>query len=137
VRSRYAIGGIIAAALLALLVGAAAASGGQVAGLTAQQCSQERAAIGKKAFRKRYGARRTMRSCVKRTRPQVVVAMGTAASACQDELDEGGTADFIDTYGDDATDSIDYAMSECVAEAVDEILNREDHLDDGSDEGSD
>jgi hypothetical protein len=123
--------------MLALPAGAAAASGGQVAGLTAQQCSQERAAIGKKAFRKRYGARHTMRNCTKRTRPQVVAAIGTASSQCEDELNQDGAMDFLDTYGDDPTDSIDYAVSECVAETVDQILNPEDYLDDGSDDVSD
>ena len=135
VRSRYAIGGIIAAALLGLPTGAAAVSGGQVAGLTAQQCSQERAAIGKRAFRKRYGARHTMRACAKRTRAQVVAAMGVASSECHDDLAEGGVPDFIDEYGDDPTDSVDSAVSECVAEIVDEILNPEDYLD-GSDDGT-
>ena len=134
---KYAIGGIAAAALLALPAGSAASLGGQVSSLTAQQCSQERAAIGKKAFRKRYGARRTMRACAKKTKAPVAAALGTANSDCQDELAENGVADFIDEYGDDVTDALDDAMAECVAEDVDEILNPEDYVDGGSDDGSD
>ncbi len=42
---RYAIGGIAAAALLALPAGAAASQGGQVTSLTAQQCAQEKAGM--------------------------------------------------------------------------------------------
>jgi len=136
VQLRYVIGGIAAAALL-LPAGAAASQGTQVASLTAQQCRQERAGIGKKAFRKRYGAKHTMRACTRRTRPQVVAALGSASSDCQAELAGSGIAQFIDDYGDDATDTLDNAMSECVAEAADETLNPEDYVDDGEDDGSD
>jgi len=137
VKVRYAIGGIAAAALLALPAGAAASQGGQVASLSAQQCNQERAAIGKKAFRKRYGAKHTMRACVRRTRPQVVAAVGTADSDCQQELAQSGVAEFIDDYGEDATDTLDNAMAECLDEDIDETLNPEDYEDDGEDDGSD
>jgi hypothetical protein len=137
VKVRYAIGGIAAAALLALPAGAAAAGGGQVTSLTAQQCAQEKAAIGKKAFRKRYGVKHPMRACAKRTKAQAAAALNTANSDCQDELAENGVADFIDEYGDDATDTVDNAMAECVAEDVDEILNPDDYVDDGTDDGSD
>jgi hypothetical protein len=137
VKLRYAIGGIAAAALIALPANAAASGGGQVIGLTAQQCSQERADLGKKAFRKRYGAKHTMRACAKRTRAQVVAAVATANTNCEDELAEIGTADFIDEYGDDPTDSLDNSMEECIAEDVDQTLNPDDYVDDGSDDGSD
>ena len=133
-RFRYAIGGIAAAALLALPASAAASSGGQVNSLTAQQCTQERATIGRRAFRRKYGARHTMRSCMRRTREQVVAAIGTANSDCQDELSGETPADFIDSYGADSTDTLDNAMAECVAEDVDQILNPLDpgNTDDGS-----
>jgi hypothetical protein len=130
VKLRYAIGGIAAAALLALPAGAAASQGGQVTSLAAQQCAQEKADIGKKAFRKRYGAKHTMRNCAKRTKGQVTAALGTANSDCQDELAENGLTDFIDDYGEDATDTLDNAMAECIDEAVDEILNPDDYVDD-------
>ena len=134
VKLRYAIGGIAAAALLALPAGAAASQGGQVNSLTAQQCSQEKAKIGKKAFRKKYGAKHTMRNCAKRTKPQVAVALDTAGSDCQAELAQSGLAEFIDDYGDDPTDTVDDAMPECIAEDVDQILNPDDYVDDEEDE---
>jgi hypothetical protein len=136
VKVRYAIGGIAAAALLALPAGAAASQGGQVTSLAAQQCNQERAGIGKKAFRKRYGARHTMRACAKRTRPGVTAALSTAGSDCQDELAQAGSADFIDEYADDPTD-LDGAMDECIAEDVDQVLNPDDYVDDPGDDASD
>jgi hypothetical protein len=134
VKLRYAIGGIAAAALLALPAGAAASQGGQVNSLTAQQCSQEKADIGKKAFRKRYGAKHTMRACIKRTRPQVAAALDAASSDCQAELAQSGLAQFIDDYGEDATDTLDNAMAECIAEDADETLNPDDYIDDEEDE---
>jgi hypothetical protein len=137
VRVRYAIGGIVAVALIALPASAAAQQGGQVNGLAAQQCAQEKADIGKKAFRKKYGAKRTMRACTKRTVPQVAAATRTANQDCQDELAGEDPAEFIDDYGEDATDSIDNAMAECVAEDVDQILNPDDYVDDPTDDGSD
>jgi hypothetical protein len=137
VKLRYAIGGIAAAAVLVVLpANAAASAGGQVVGLAAQQCGQERADLGRKAFRKRYGPKHTMRACVKRTRPQVLAAVSTANSDCQNELAEIGTADFIDEYGEDETDSLDNSMAECIAEDIDETLNPDDSVDDGSDDGT-
>jgi hypothetical protein len=135
VNARYAIGGIMVAGLLALPASPAAGQGGQVGTLAAQQCAKERADVGKRGFRKRYGSRHTMRSCAKRHRAQVVSAVTTAGEDCQAELADLGAADFIDEYGDEPTDSVDYAMAECVAEDVDEILNPEDYVDD--DDGSD
>jgi hypothetical protein len=134
VKVRYAIGGILPAPPLALPATAAAGQGGQVLSLSAEQCAQERADIGKKAFRKRYGQKHTMRTCAKRHRGEVASALSTATQDCQAELSEVGAADFIDEYGDEPTDSVDYAMSECVALEVDEILNPEDYVDDGTDE---
>jgi hypothetical protein len=141
VRRRYASGGIFVAAITAGLLlipaGAAAGQGGQVNSLAAQQCAQERATTGKKAFRKKYGAKRTMKSCMKRTRPQVAAALPSANGDCQSELAEIGTAEFIDEYGEDETSSLDDAMTECVAEDVDVILNPDDGTDDTTDDGTD
>jgi hypothetical protein len=139
VKVRYAIGGIAAAALIALPASASASQGnsGQVNGLAAQQCAQEKSDIGNKAFRKKYGAKHTMRSCARRTVPQVVSAVNTAGGDCQDELDQIGLADFIDEYGDDASTPVADAMDECVAEDADQILNPDDYVDDGTDDGTD
>jgi len=140
VRLRYASGGIsvaaITAGLLLLPAGATAGQGGPVNSLAAQQCTQERATMGKKAFRKKYGAKRAMKSCMKRTRPQVAAALPSANSDCQDELAEIGAVEFIDEYGEDETSSLDDAMTECVAEDVDVILNPDDG-DDSTDDGTD
>jgi hypothetical protein len=134
VKARYAAGGILVAALLALPASAAAGQGGQVSALAAQECAQERADIGKRAFRKRYGAKRAMRSCVKRHRGQVAAAISSAGQDCQAELGELGVAGFVEEWGDEPTDSLDYAMAECIDIGVDQILNPEDWVDDDSDE---
>jgi hypothetical protein len=114
----------IVVALLALPAGAAAKQGGgPLDRLTTQQCAQERLDLGKKAFRKRYGAKHTMRNCVRRNRAQVSSAAQSAGQDCQSELAAEGVETFIDEYGDDPTDSLDYAMSECISEGIDELLN--------------
>ncbi len=77
-----------------------------------------------------------MRACAKRTRGHVAAALGTANSDCQDELAQDGAAEFIDDCGEDATDTVDNAMAECVAEDADQILNPQDYVDDGEDDGS-
>ena len=64
----------------------------------------------------------------------MAAALGTASSDCQDELAQNGAADFIDEYGEDVTDTVDNAMTECIAEDADQILNPEDYVDDGGGE---
>jgi hypothetical protein len=141
VKLRYASGGIFVAAMVAALLvipaSAAAKGSGPVQSLAAQQCASERATIGKKAFRKKYGAKHTMKTCVKRTRSQVAAALPSASNDCQAELAEIGADEFIFEYGDDETSSLADAMNECVAEDVDEILNPDtgdDSIDDGTDD---
>jgi hypothetical protein len=114
-------------------VSAAASQNAQVNGLGAQYCAQERAAIGKKAFHKKYGGKHTMRSCVRRNQKFVLSAIRVANQDCQDELAMTGSADFIDEYGDDDTTPLADAVTECVAEDVDQILNPQDYVDDGTD----
>ncbi|HEY6654181.1 MAG TPA: hypothetical protein VI028_08645 [Solirubrobacterales bacterium] len=121
------------AALLALPASAAAGQG-QVATLAGQQCARERAEVGKRVFRKRYGQKHTMRVCAKRHRARVSAAVGSASQDCQGDLADFGETDFIDLYGDEPTDSLDYAMAECVAEGVEEILNSDDDVEDDTDE---
>jgi hypothetical protein len=130
VKVGYVIGVFLVASALALPAGAAAGQGGQVPSLAAQQCAQERATVGKKAFRKRYGQKRTMRSCVRRNRARVAAVVGTAAEDCQAELSGLGETDFIDEYADLGLDSVDTAMNECIAEGVDQLLNPDDYVDD-------
>jgi hypothetical protein len=125
VRSRYAIGVILVGALLAFPASAAAGQGGRVSTLAAQQCSQERGKIGKRAFRKRYGAKHTMRSCIKRTRPKVASALSAAAQECQQQLAQSGAEQFILDFAWDE-DTVENAMSECLADTADQILNPDD-----------
>jgi hypothetical protein len=93
VRLRYAIGGILVAAVLALPASAAAGQGAKVSSLAAQQCARERADVGKRAFRKQF---------------------------------------ILDNAFDE--DTVENAMSECLADTVDQSLNPEDWVDDGSDD---
>ena len=67
----------------------------------------------------------------------MTAALGTASSDCQDELAQSGAADFIDSYGEDSTDTVEDAMTECIAEDADQILSPQDYGDDGTDGGSD
>jgi hypothetical protein len=129
-RPRNAIGGMIAAVLLVLPGSAAAKGVGPLQRLAAQQCAQERGDIGKRAFRKKYGAKHTMRSCIKRTRPRVASAVDPAGQQCDAELTQEGVTEFLDDYLDEDIGTVDDAMSECVAEAVDELLNPGDYVDD-------
>lgn len=122
---RYAIGGILVAGLLALPASAAAGQGGQVASVAGQQCAKERSDVGKRVFRKRYGAKHTMRNCIKRARPKVASALSTAAEECQEELAQNGPDEFILDYAWDE-ETVENAMSECIADTVDEALNPDD-----------
>jgi hypothetical protein len=134
VRARYAIGGILVAASLAFPASAAAGQGGQVASMAAQQCAQQKADIGRKAFRKHYGAKHTMRNCVRRNRAKAASTLTSAAQECEQELAEVGSAEFIFDYAFDE-DTVENAMSECIAETVDEALNPDDS--DGGENQSD
>jgi hypothetical protein len=127
---------MLAAVVLALPAGAAAKGGGslkqggQVNGVAAQQCAQERSDLGKRTFRKKYGAKhrnadlhqatpRTGRLGAARSQRRLPAGAGTDRAL-----------DFLDLYGEDATDSLESALSECVAEAVDELLHPGDYGDD-------
>jgi hypothetical protein len=70
-----------------------------------------------------------MRACIKRNRSRVRSAQVVANNSCQEELSELGPATFIDEYGDEFTDPLSLAFDECVAEAVDEILDPVDSSD--------
>jgi hypothetical protein len=127
---------IAVAAVLVLPSGAAAKQGtSPIDKAAAQQCVQERNAIGRRAFDRKYGTKRQIRSCVRRNRSRVRSALQAADSSCQQELSQMGVAWFIDEYGDEPTDPVSVALDECVAEGIDEILNPDDGSDDdGSDD---
>jgi hypothetical protein len=134
VRARYAMGGILVAPLLACPASAVAGQGGQVASVAAQQCAQRKADIGKKAFRKRYGAKHTTRNCIRRNRAKAASTLSSAAEECEQELAEVGSAEFILDYAFEE-DTVENAMSECIADTVDETLDLGDIGDDDSDDG--
>lgn len=131
--ARYAIGATIAAILLALPAVAAAKPVGPVASMAAEQCAQERADVGRKPFRKRYGAKHTMRNCIKRTRPRIAAAVTSATGGCQQELAQDGPDQFILDWAWDE-DTVENAMSECIDQAVDDLLATDDSGDDESDD---
>ena len=124
---------LIAALCLALLVTAALASASiSVTKTAAATCAKERKAIGRKAFTKKYGAKRTMQRCIRRTRPRVVAAQRQAEQECAEELAELGFAEFAEDYGSDETGSD--AMANCIAETLDFILAPSDDSDDPDEE---
>ncbi len=93
----------VSAALLGLLVlpgaataqpTAAASAANLVNALAADACAAEKAEIGKRAFRKRYGAKKPMRACVKRAKPDARNAVGEATDECLTELEEYGSEEF-------------------------------------------
>jgi hypothetical protein len=141
VRLRYAsikrvalartLASIAVVALLVLPSGAAAKGrGGPIDKTAAQQCAQERHAIGRRAFDRKYGTRHQMRSCVRRNRGRVRSAVDSASTDCQTELSQLGLAGFVDEYADEPTDPVSVAYDECVTEAVSEILDPIDGSDD-------
>jgi hypothetical protein len=133
VSARYAIGAMIAAVLLALPTVAEAKQSGPVASVASQQCAQKRADVGRKTFRKRYGAKHTMRNCIKRTKPRIAAAVTSATDGCQLELAQSGPDQFILDWAWDE-DTVDNAMSECIDAAIDDLLAPDDSGDDESDD---
>ena len=121
------------AALLAIPTSAAAGQGGQVSSVAAQQCRELRATIGKRSFRKRYGAKHTMRNCIKRNRGKAATALSSAAQECQQELAQVGPDEFILDYAWDE-ETVENAMSECIADTVDDALDPDDSSDDTEDD---
>jgi hypothetical protein len=133
VKLRYVIGGLLVAGMLALPASAAAGPGSQITRVAAQQCAQQRVDIGRRAFRKRYGVKHTMRNCIRRNRTRAASTLNSATNSCEQELADNGPDEFILDYAIDE-DTLEDAMSECIAESVDELLDPSDSSDDGSDE---
>jgi hypothetical protein len=133
VRVGHVIGSILIAALVALPASAVGAKSGQAPSLAAQHCVQERASAGKRIFRKRYGTKHTMRTCIRRNRGKAAQALTAATADCQQELAEEGPDEFILDWAWDE-DTVENAMSECVADGVDTILDPDDPSDDGADD---
>jgi hypothetical protein len=129
VRIRIAIAGFAVGALLIVPASASAGQGGAASSVAAQQCAQERSVAGKRSFRKRYGAKHTMRTCIKRNRGKAATAVNAATTDCQAELAQDGAEQFILDWAWDE-ETVDDAMSECVADGIDTILNPDESGDD-------
>jgi hypothetical protein len=93
---------IVTVALLGLtaLPGAAAAPGAGTSStnlvntLATDACVAEKSEIGKKAFKKRYGAKKAMKACVKRARPDARRAVAAGTEECLAELQDFGEEEF-------------------------------------------
>jgi hypothetical protein len=109
---------IVSAALLGLL----ALPGGVAAGPTAtasganlvnalatDACAAEKSDIGKKAFKKRYGAKKGMKACVKRNKADARAAVTEATDECLWELEEYGDEEFYGEWGTFSACVEDYA----------------------------
>lgn len=108
-------------ALLAQTGSAPASATTSVTKQAAATCAKERKETGRKAFARKYGERRGMQTCIRRTRPKVLAAQRQAEQECQQELAELGIAEFAEDYGSDESGSD--AMANCVAETADFILD--------------
>jgi transposase len=117
-------------AMLATSVSAQAAT--SVDQMAAATCAKQRKAIGGKAFTKKYGKRRSMQNCIRRTRARVRAAQSQAEQECAQELAEVGFADFAEDYGSDETGSD--AMANCIADETAFILDPPDDSDDPDEE---
>jgi hypothetical protein len=115
-------------AVLATSVSAQAAT--SVDKLAASTCAKERKAIGRKAFTKKYGERRSMQHCIRRTRARVRAAQQQAEQECADELAEEGFSQFAEDYGSDETGSD--AMANCIADVT--AFNLDPTVDSGDEE---
>jgi hypothetical protein len=102
---------IACAAIGAALAVPAASSGSPtlVNSLAAGACQAEKSEIGKRAFKKRYGAKKPMRACVKRARAAARVAVGEATAECLWELGEYGSEEFYSEWATFSACVEDYA----------------------------
>ncbi len=112
--------------LAVLATSAPAPAATSVDKMAAATCAKERKAIGRKAFTKKYGERRSVQSCIRRSRVKVRAAQQQAEQECADELAESGLEQFAEDYGSDETGSD--AMANCVADTTEFNLEpSEDH----------
>jgi hypothetical protein len=120
------IGWTTAALVLVALVAMPSAGAAKGAGKSADRlavgtCAKERKQMGRAAFAKKYGQRRAMRACIRRSRGKVKTAVTQATHACEQELAELGWSEFVDLYGSDETGAD--ALAECIADQVDAALD--------------
>ncbi len=103
--------GLIAA--LAVPASAGAVESRQVDKMTAVYCKAQKKKLGKKAFSKRYGKSKPMKSCIKKQRKAIEAAYRSADEQCQAELSEFGEVEFLEEWE---------SYDECVEWYADEYL---------------
>lgn len=131
---KRAMAGIAVAVLLALPAGSEAKLGRpQNDPLAASMCAQEHVALGRQAFRNKYGFEHPGRACVKVTRQLINAAWRLARKDCSAELAGAGPDYFIAEYVTADGSTVADAMTACVAEEVDTILHPDQHSGDGGD----
>jgi hypothetical protein len=122
--ARHLVIAMVVIGLLAIPAVATAKGGGKsIDRVAARACAKERHKMGKKkvAFPKKYGARASMRACVRRTRGKVRSAQSKAIQDCLAEL-QANPAEFAEDYGDE-TGAGAGAFEECVAETTESYLD--------------
>src|ERR1700730_5020893 len=91
---------VVASAGLPLPVPASApakTSPGTPRAVASQTCQSERAGVGRKTFRHRYGAR-SMRVCIRRHVPDANRAVSDATAQCNLDLQVNGETGFLDSW---------------------------------------
>ena len=100
---------VVCCALGLTLLPSAASGNALVNKLAADACRAEKSKLGKKAFAKRYGAKKPVRACAKRTRPKARAAVSDANDECLFELEEYGDEEFYLEWGTFSACVADYA----------------------------
>jgi hypothetical protein len=136
-RTRYLLVAMLVVGLLATPALASAKGGKAIDRVAARACAKERHQIGRPAFRKKYGARASMRACVRRTSGKARNAQSKAVQDCLTEL-QANPAEFAEDYGDENGAG---AFEECVAETTESYLDPDEggdepEIDDSADDES-
>jgi hypothetical protein len=99
----------LAVALPLTVPATSGAAGGLAGQLAAGACKAEKAKLGKKGFAKRYGAKKPMKTCVKKARAEANKAVSEATDECLFELQEYGDEEFYEEWGTFSACVSDYA----------------------------
>lgn len=82
-------------AALAIPATSGAAGPSQISKLTAAYCKAQKKKLGKKGFAKRFGKKKPMKTCVKKSRRVIEAAYRQAEEQCDWELAEFGEEEFL------------------------------------------
>ena len=107
---KFPIALVCLAVAVPLVVPATSGAAGGLAGqLASSACKAQKSKLGKKRFAKRYGAKKPMKACVKKTRPAANRAISEATDECLFELQEYGYEEFYYEWGTFSACVADYA----------------------------